>query len=180
MAKLRDQKTPGKSARVGLAPISNVDAQILILGSFPGIASLDAQQYYRHPRNAFWRICADALNYSQSLSYAEQCALLLKNNIAIWDVLSSCHRKGSLDSAIEISTAQCNDLANFFHTHSKIQRVLFNGCAARRFFDRFALPALPKNCAPQLLTMPSTSPAFAAMQFEQKSAIWRLALRDSR
>jgi len=161
-----------------LQPISNVHAKTLILGSFPGVASLKAQQYYRHPRNTFWPICAAALNFGLDVHYDDRCAQLVQNNIAVWDVLSSCKRQGSLDSAIETTTIRCNDFARFFQTHPKIQRVLFNGGVARRFFDRFALPNLPKSLALQLLTMPSTSPAFAAMRIEQKRAVWHFALRN--
>ena len=163
-----------------LPAIADADSKTLVLGSFPGVASLNAQQYYHHPRNAFWPICSSALNFGLNLGYPERCTLLIKNKVAVWDVLSHCYRQGSLDSAIETETMRCNDFAKFLHEHPQIQRVLFNGGVARRFFDRFAVPSLPSNRALQLLTMPSTSPAFAAMRVDQKRVHWQLALRNIR
>lgn len=161
----------------GLAAIAGADARTLILGSFPGIASLQVQRYYAHPRNAFWPIMAAALGIEKDADYRARCQSLIAHQIALWDVVQSCNRAGSLDSAIELKTLRCNDFKNFFSNRPSIQRILFNGQAARQFFNRFASPTLPEMGELQLLTMPSTSPANAAMQIETKSAIWCRALQ---
>jgi double-stranded uracil-DNA glycosylase len=162
------------------SPISDASAQTLILGSFPGVASLTAVEYYRHPRNAFWPIMADVFGFASSNSYLQRCERLKANKIALWDVIAQCQRKGSLDSAIEMEELQCNDFANLLGAHPKIERILFNGAAARKLFEQFAMPMLANTPVPQLLTMPSTSPAFAAMRFEEKLARWKNELGKNR
>lgn len=161
---------------VCFAPIADLNAQTLILGSFPGIASLTAVEYYRHPRNAFWPIMAEAFGSAFFAEYDKRCDYLKDNKIALWDVLARCQRKGSLDCAINQRTAMCNNFAKFLEQHRLIQRILFNGTAARQLFDRFAMPMLAKTPVPQLLTMPSTSPAFAAMRLEEKLRRWKSEL----
>ncbi len=162
------------------SPIADLDAQVLILGSFPGVASLTAVEYYRHPRNAFWPIMAEVFGFDLSTNYPQRCEYLKTNKIALWDVIAQCQRKGSLDSAIEMKELQCNDFANLLGAHPKIERILFNGAAARKLFEQFAMPMLANTPVPQLLTMPSTSPAFAAMRFEKKLASWKNELRKTR
>ena len=95
----------------GFDPISDPDARILILGSMPGIASLEANQYYGHPRNAFWRIMGDVFGAGLELPYAERTAILKDQGVAVWDVLKLCHREGSLDSNIKDEVP--NDFATF-------------------------------------------------------------------
>ena len=108
-------------------PIAGKQAKILILGSIPGEASLAAQQYYAHPRNAFWPIMARWLQIPLEASYQEQIMALQASPIALWDVLKSCRRSGSLDSNIEADTQIINDFHTFFSIHREITQVLFNG-----------------------------------------------------
>tara|TARA_R110002020_G_scaffold309301_2_gene525311 strand:+ start:147168 stop:147656 length:489 start_codon:yes stop_codon:yes gene_type:complete len=154
------------------APIAAPDAEILILGSMPGIASLEANQYYAHPRNAFWRIMGELFGAGIELPYAERQDILKSRRIAVWDVLQFCQRVGSLDSNIKDEVP--NDFARFFAEHPGIRRIGLNGGKAAKTFYKYAQAALPS--AAVAVTLPSTSPAYAAKNFEQKCAEWRAAL----
>ena len=154
------------------APIAKSNAQRVILGSIPGIASLTASEYYAHPRNLFWRIIADLLNKPPLIDYPSKIQTLYSAQIALWDVMQSCHRLGSLDAAINKDSIVANDFNNFFKTHPHIQQVFFNGTAAEQAFRRLVLPSLTTQTL-ILQKLPSTSPAHAAMSYSQKLACWR-------
>lgn len=153
------------------SPIADSLATTLILGSIPGIASLKANQYYAHPRNAFWPIMASLLNFDATLSYQERVKALLASNIALWDVLQECERAGSLDSAIKQGSRIANDFVTFFEHHPNIQTIAFNGAEAENSFKKYVLT---KNALPntRLIRLPSTSPAHA-IPMTQKMAAWR-------
>jgi hypoxanthine-DNA glycosylase len=145
----------------------------LILGSMPGIASLEAREYYGHPRNAFWDV-AEALGIPRALPYRSRCARLRHLGFALWDVLAECERAGSLDQAIRAPRA--NDLVDFARHHAPV-RVWFNGQAARRHFDRLlARDFAVAHPGVELRTLPSTSPAHTA---RSKIVTWRRALVDA-
>jgi len=152
-------------------PISSKDARILILGSMPGERSLAAAQYYAHPRNAFWKILQRAVGWEEGAEYDERILRLKAHGIALWDVLHSCHRKGSLDTAIRAGSVKVNDFGAFFRRHPKIDTVLFNGSASERYYKQYVLPTLERTDL-SYLRMPSTSPAHAALSFEEKAAAW--------
>lgn len=160
------------------APIGNEQATILILGSMPGEASLRAREYYAHPRNHFWRLMAELLALDMAAPYAERAAALRQAGIAVWDVLHSCVRAGSLDSDIDKSSLQANDFRAFFSGHRSIMRVYFNGSAAEQIYRKQVLPALEM---PHMayLRLPSSSPANATYSFERKLEQWRAILRES-
>lgn len=164
---------PGPSA--GFPPIAGGAARILILGSLPGQQSLQATQYYAHPQNAFWRIMADV--FAVAGSYDERCAGLRSAGIAVWDVLASSVRPGSLDADIELASAQANDFVAFFAAHPAVTTVCFNGRKAEQLFERMVMPQLEGGSDRRYVGLPSTSPAFAAMRYEQKLEIWRGILR---
>lgn len=146
-------------------------AQLLILGSMPGDASLRAAQYYAHPRNAFWPIMGELVGAGPALAYADRLQALTTARIALWDVLESCARTGSLDSAI--SDERANDFAAFFAEHPGISRVFFNGTKAEQAFVHHVLPGLGKT-ALSFRRLPSTSPANAGMSFQRKLELWRV------
>lgn len=164
---------------VGFAPIANRDARVLILGSMPGSASLKASEYYAHPRNAFWKIIADITGVAADAPYAQRIATLKTSGIALWDVLQSCKRRGSLDADIETDTLKVNDFASFFREHRRIENIFFNGTTAQRYYTRYVLPELSAHSL-HTARLPSTSPAHAALSFEQKRAKWRAALKPYR
>lgn len=171
-------------------PVAAANANTLILGSMPGVASLQEQRYYAHPRNAFWPIMAKCLTPESAdkrepglLSdedYQQQLKVLQQNRIALWDVLKQCERAGSLDSNIVASSVECNDFPRFLKRYNNITTVLFNGKTAERLFRKHMAGMLHDNLdAPALLCLPSTSPAMAALKFEQKLEHWRTALEQA-
>ncbi|MEX1199170.1 MAG: DNA-deoxyinosine glycosylase [Methylophaga sp.] len=154
--------------------LSAPEVQILIVGSMPGIASLQQQQYYAHPRNAFWPIMQQIFNWPD-LDYAARCQVLISENIALWDVLRSCQRRGSLDSDIEPGSIEVNNFQAFFSQHPEITTVLCNGGKAAQLFQRHV--KIPAGIS--LIQLPSTSPAHAAMSFQMKLEKWRNAVRPA-
>lgn len=156
-------------------PLANTDADILILGSMPGEASLAAQQYYAHPRNAFWPIMAELLHFEASAPYPRRVAALQSERIALWDVLHSCTRPGSLDANIDRASSQVNDFRDFLNVHRAIRQIFFNGATAEAYFRRYVAATLDMGSI-ACRRLPSTSPAHAALRFEQKLAAWRIIL----
>lgn len=162
---------------VSFPPVADRHATLLILGSMPGIRSLEAQQYYAHPHNAFWKIMGKLTGAHPALPYAQRLHALQQSHIALWDVLHSCERQGSLDTAIRAEAA--NDFASFFKRHPHITRVCFNGAKAEQSFRRYVAG---RQTLPELhyTRLPSTSPAHAGMRYEEKLAVWRAALSENR
>ncbi len=152
------------------APVVDKNCRALILGTAPSAESLRAGFYYAHPRNAFWKILADAFSAPLPGSVEEKKALLLKNHFALWDVAETCVREGSLDSAIR--AVEPNDIAGLFDRYPGIERVLFNGATAEALFRRLCRPALGARRAVRL---PSTSPAYT-LPYAEKLARWRKEL----
>lgn len=155
-------------------PAARADAQVLILGSMPGVASLTAQRYYAHPRNQFWPIMGVLVRADPGLPYPARLLALQDAGIALWDVMASCVRPGSLDARIDGSSVVANDIGAFLDAHPRVHSVFFNGAAAETAFRRHVLSglaALPR--LPRLHRLPSTSPAHAARGFEDKLAAWR-------
>ncbi len=161
-------------ARVtGFEPVADQRARILILGSMPGVASLQAGQYYGLPRNAFWPIMGRLFGAGPELPYEQRLQVLKDQRIALWDVLAQCNRPGSLDSAIDMKTARPNDFRSLFRRHRSIRQVFFNGAKAAELYRRHVLPEIELE-APYLTytRLPSTSPAMASLSFEQKLEAW--------
>jgi hypoxanthine-DNA glycosylase len=153
----------------GLPPIIDDGARVLILGNMPSVMSLGAQEYYANPRNAFWRITAEIFGFDASAPYKHRIAALTAHCIAVWDVLRSCRRVGSLDSAVEPDSMVANDFGRLFGRHPQITRVYFNGAAAEKNFNRLVCVAPLLRCQ----RLPSTSPA-QTMRYEDKLAAWRV------
>ncbi len=153
-------------------------ATVLILGSLPGKRSLEAQQYYAQPRNAFWRIMGEFFDAGPELAYDERTQRLTDHSIALWDVVASAERPGSLDSAIVGSSVTVNDFRGLFETHRKIELVCFNGAKAAELYERRVLPALNGEFAHiRYERLPSTSPAHAAMRYQEKLERWSIVKR---
>ena len=169
--------TERMNSSAGFPPIAGADANILILGSLPGQKSLLAGQYYAHSQNAFWRIMAAVFGVEGD--YTERCRQLIASRVAVWDVLASSVRAGSMDVDIQIETAQANDFAGFLSMHSQIDRIGFNGQKAEQLFKNLVVPEY-KAMLPELVSLPSTSPAHAALSFDKKLEIWNnMLLRNA-
>lgn len=153
----------------GLAPLVSPQTRLLILGSFPGAASLAAQQYYGHPRNHFWKILqtlwSDGPVGGPADSYEARRAWLLSKQLGLWDVYGACEREGSLDSSIR--NAEINDLAGLARSCPKLEAIAHNGGESFRHAKYTLLLGLP------VYRLPSTSPANASWSFERKLAAWR-------
>jgi len=158
-------------------PVARADARLLILGSMPGAASLAAQQYYAHPQNQFWPIIEALFGVPRTAPYATRLETLRRHHIALWDVLQSCERQGSLDSSIEHATAIPNELPALLRSHPRIERLCCNGGTAfqavRRYYGQQLARDFPRL---ECLRLPSTSPAHAGMRLAEKLAAWRAAL----
>jgi len=159
-------------------PIADAKARVLILGSMPGKASLAAGQYYAHAQNLFWTILAEVTGAAASLPYAARARALKAQGIALWDVLASCAREGSLDSAIDDASISANDFAWFYRAHPQITHVFFNGAKAEACYRKHVLPLLADGLGPAAtMRLPSTSPANASMSRAHKQRVWKQALR---
>jgi len=155
----------------GLDPVLAPDTRILILGSFPGAASLAAQQYYAHPRNQFWKLVGALVEEGlYSLPYPDRLPRLLAHRFGLWDVLAACEREGSLDSAIRKPAA--NDFERLRHLCPALETVGFNGQASGKFAPLFAEQGY------RTVVLPSSSPAHMAMSFEEKLDRWRLLVEQ--
>ncbi len=156
----------------GLAPLIDEHTRLIVLGSFPGVASLRAQQYYGHPRNHFWPILGAIWRIGDlpAMAYSERVALAQSRGLGLWDVYASCAREGSLDSAIQ--QAELNDLASLRVRAPGLQAIAHNGGESARSIKHTALLGLP------VLRLPSTSPANASWSFDRKLAAWRAVFID--
>lgn len=153
------------------APVIGTCPRILILGSMPGVASLEAVQYYAHPRNVFWPIMGELFGIDASTDYARRVAQISRQPVVLWDTLKRCYRPGSLDSAITRDSVEANEIPELLEEYAQIRAVACNGAASANYFRKLVLPRISESI--ELLPMPSTSPANAAMNFDQKLAAWR-------
>jgi TDG/mug DNA glycosylase family protein len=155
-----------KSLRAhGLIPVTGRTPRVLVLGSFPSVLSLTHSEYYGNPRNQFWRIMEAHFGIPAGLLYADRIARLTDRSLALWDVIGSCERPGSADSRIRDPVP--NDIAGFVRAHPAVRLVALNGSTAARLYHKFSeVPGLPA------MTLPSTSPANAAVSFEEKVRAW--------
>ncbi|HEU4497968.1 MAG TPA: DNA-deoxyinosine glycosylase [Sphingomicrobium sp.] len=151
-----------------MPPAGSSDAQLLILGSLPGEASLKTQRYYAHPQNQFWRLLGRAIGEElAALDYEARLERLAIRRIALWDVVGEAQRMGSLDGAIRGATA--NQLRDYAETHSNLRAIAFNGKTAARI-GRAALGGI---AGVELIDLPSSSPAYT-LAFEKKATRWDL------
>ncbi|MDT4288759.1 DNA-deoxyinosine glycosylase [Methylomonas sp. MO1] len=156
---------------------SSPDATVLILGSIPGKASLEAGQYYAHPRNHFWPIITELLAIDPASPYSARIESLKLAGIALWDVVKSCHRhNSSLDTKIDKNSIVTNDFPDFFLAHPSITHLFFNGLTAEKTFQKLVQPYISTD---GLIyhRLPSTSPAHATMPFQKKLESWRILTR---
>ena len=165
----------------GLPPVVSSATRVLVLGSFPGLRSLQLQQYYAHPQNQFWRILRHLwpqAPWPEDGDYAVRCACALAQGVGIWDVYASCEREGSLDSAIR--QAQLNDFPALLRQCPQLTGIAHNGGEsfrhARAVEQSLAHAGLAGRV--QLHKLPSTSPANASWTFERKLSAWEAVMRQ--
>jgi hypoxanthine-DNA glycosylase len=152
----------------GLPPVIGRTTRLVILGSFPGVASLQAHQYYGHPRNHFWPLLSAIWGIDlAALPYRRRIAQLRARGLGLWDVYESCRREGSLDGSIE--EARMNDLASLRQRAPGLVLVAHNGGESARSM------AAVRALGVEALRLPSSSPANASWSFERKLAAWRAA-----
>lgn len=151
---------------LSFSPVIGDAPRVLVLGTLPGKESLRRQQYYGHPRNAFWRIMFDLLGENTKDNYDDKLDFIKANNIALWDVCYSAYRPGSLDSHIKMEVA--NSIDELLKTHSSLKVIAFNGKKASDLFDKH----FERRSDVQYYTLLSTSPANAAYSYEQKRENW--------
>lgn len=150
-------------------PVVARDTRILILGSLPGAASLQMRQYYGHPRNAFWKLVGDAIGVDlYGMDYPSRLQTLLAHRIGLWDVIAQARRQGSLDS--DIRDHSRNDLQTLLAQLPALETIAFNGGTA----GKIGLQALGEQARRyQVLLLPSSSPAYAALSYALKLESWR-------
>jgi hypoxanthine-DNA glycosylase len=154
-------------------PIASARSTRLILGTAPGIASLQAGEYYAHRRNAFWDIADALLGIPRSLGYRERVVQLRASGVALWDVVAACTRPTSLDSDIAPESIRPNDFAAFYAAHPSLRAIYFNGGNAEALYRRHVLPSLPVRFQGlAAMRLPSTSPANARLDTRAKIAAW--------
>lgn len=155
----------------GFPPIVGSSPKVLILGTFPGEESLRQKQYYAHPRNLFWEIMGLIFGTGRDIEYEDRLNILRNSNIALWDVLKTCNRHGSLDTNIRNGSYEVNDFKQFLAKHD-IKAICFNGKKAGELFQRIPATTLPE--LPVLSVLPSTSPANAGIPKDDKISRWLL------
>ena len=157
----------------GFDCVADEYSEILILGSMPGVRSLQQQEYYAHPRNAFWKIIQAHFAIPCDADYTSRLTQLLDNKIALWDVAYQCEREGSLDSNIKPQSVQVNDFKALFEYSPNIKRVFFNGGKAADLYKRKVINELDETASfINYYQLPSTSPANARLNLDQKIAVW--------
>lgn len=148
-------------------PIIDKNSKILILGSIPGVKSLEKQEYYGHPQNKFWKIIFKLFDEEFSEDYTEKIKILKKYHIALWDVIDSCERKGSLDS--EIKNEEANPIFELLENHQKISAIFCNGGKSFKILQQI----LGENYKIPIFLLPSTSPLHT-ISFAEKLEKWKI------
>ena len=156
------------------APVATAQSRVLILGSMPGEASLRVGEYYAHPRNAFWLILG-SLFAAPVETYSDRIKLIEDHQLALWDVLKQCERRGSSDSRIDVASIEVNDFTEFLLSYPSVEQIFFNGKKAEKEFRKRILPFLSPQISTRLTfaTLPSTSPAMTRLTAKAKLEQWR-------
>ena len=163
---------------IGFPPILGSKPKVLILGSMPSQKSLSKQQYYGYPQNAFWKIMAKIFEYPEEFSYSKRTEIVIQHGIAIWDVIHSCVRPGSLDSSIQKDTVIENNIPELIEHNPSIKKILCNGGTAYQLFQKHFNSWIKNHPEIKLEKLPSTSPAHASLNFDQKLMIWSKAIKS--
>lgn len=146
-------------------PVFDSNSNILILGTFPSVKSREGEFYYHHPQNRFWRLLSALTGESLPQTIDDKKSMLLKHQIAIWDVIYQCDIYGSSDSSIK--NVIPNNI-NQILSHCSIKQIIANGDKAYQLYNKYCLPVTNREC----IKMPSTSPANAAWSLERLIKAW--------
>ena len=149
-----------------ISPVFDKDSRILILGSFPSVKSREACFFYGHPQNRFWKLVSLIFGEDVPQTVEDKSALLIRNHIAVWDVIHSCDIEGSSDTSIRNVTA--NDLSVILNA-ADIKAIYVNGKTAYKYYQKYTLPATGRDA----VCLPSTSPANAAWNMEKLAEAWK-------
>ncbi|WP_313348045.1 DNA-deoxyinosine glycosylase [Stenotrophomonas sp.] len=159
---------------IGLAAQVAPDCRVLVLGSMPGVASLQAAQYYAHPRNRFWPLMGALTGIDATLPYAARLHAVQAAGVGLWDVIGACERRGSLDAAIVRGSEVANAVPALIERLPSVRAVACNGGTAHRAFLRWVQPALgARGLSLPVWSLPSTSPANAAWPLPRLQAAWQ-------
>ncbi|HEX5693122.1 MAG TPA: DNA-deoxyinosine glycosylase [Arenimonas sp.] len=175
----QDQSLPNAGSENqlrGMPPILGDGARVLVLGSMPGAESLRRREYYGHARNHFWRIIQDIYLIPRDLPYPVRVEALRGAGVAVWDVLASCHRQGSLDAAIDRASMRVNAIDILVRSQPRLERIVFNGAFAAQVYRSCIEERVGAVRQIATLRLPSTSPANASFSYERKLAAWRAGL----
>ncbi len=153
-----------------IEPVYDQNSTILILGSFPSVKSREAGFFYGHPQNRYWKVLAAIFDEAVPQSMAEKREFLLRNHIAVWDVIQSCDIVGSSDSSIK--NVRANDLSEILEK-ARIQRIYVNGRKAEQLYKKYIQPQIRRDA----ICLPSTSPANAAWKLDRLIEEWK-TIRD--
>ena len=165
-----EEKNLRQFIRHPIPPVYDVNSKVLILGSFPSVKSREAQFFYGHPQNRFWKVLAGVFHGPVPQTVDDKKAFLLQNGIAVWDVIASCEIIGSSDSSIRNVTP--NDLSEILQA-SSIEQIFVNGRTAEKMYRKYTEPLTGREC----ICLPSTSPANAAWKLERLVEAWSVARR---
>lgn len=154
-----------------IPPLYDENSRILILGSFPSVKSREAAFFYGHPQNRYWAVVAKILGEKKPETVEEKREMMLKNGIAMWDVIASCEIKGSSDSSIENVTA--NNLSVILN-NSKVDKIFVNGKTAEKYYNKYTYPKTKIKA----VCLPSTSPANAAWSIDRLVEEWKVIMYD--
>lgn len=150
-----------------IAPVFDKDSKVLILGSFPSVRSREEGFFYGHPQNRFWKVTSQIFGEELPVTIEEKKAFLIRNHIALWDVIGSCEIDGSSDSSIRDVTV--NDLSVILGT-ADIRAIFLNGKKAEQYYLKYHFPILKRNA----VCLPSTSPANAAWNLDKLADAWKI------
>lgn len=150
-----------------IAPVFDKDSKVLILGSFPSVKSREEGFFYGHPQNRFWKVTSQVFGEELPVTIDEKKAFLIRNHIAVWDVIGSCEIEGSSDSSIRNVTV--NDLSVILDT-ADIRAIFLNGKKAEQYYKKYIFPTLKRDA----VCLPSTSPANAAWSLDKLTDAWKV------
>ena len=150
-----------------IKPVYDKDSRVLILGSFPSVKSREEGFFYGHPRNRFWKVTSSVFGEELPLTTSEKKAFLIRNHIALWDVIGSCEITGSSDSSIR--NVKVNDISKILKT-ADIKAIYLNGGKAYQLYQKYLFPSVRREG----ILLPSTSPANAAWNLERLTGTWKM------